>query len=325
MGSVISQNNFRFCGNTLEMVKLKSKIRLKRAFSCFESGRSTQKYLTYSLGISSRRFRQLYSIYKKTGDIAIKQKTLGRPAKEIPDTIRNLILDCYDEHPVNALYLEKYIYATKNIRVSHNKIHVILLQENKAKKEPNKSKRRKPWVRYERQHSLSAGHMDWTEFNGKQVCAIIDNASRKILTGAEFDNATTENSIKLLQEVIDKYAHLQIIREIITDHGAQFYANKRDDEGNANHTFELFCKQNNIKHILCRCKHPQSNGKIEKWFDFYKKKRNKFKSFEELVYFYNNKMHGSLRMRYAETPNQAFQNRLPTEVFFKSTLKTFKW
>ena len=307
------------------MVKLKSKIRLKKAFSCFESGRVSQKWLAASFGVTTRRFRQVYKAYKETGEIKIKERKLGRPAKEIPDEIRNLVVGSHGEQPVNAMYLEKYIYAINGIRIPHNKIHVILLQENKAKREPNKSGRRKPWIEYERQHSLSAGHMDWTEFNGKQVCAVIDDASRNILAGGELDNATAENSIKLLREVIDKYGYLQILREIITDHGSQFCANKRDDDGNAEHSFELFCKQNNIKHILCRYKHPQSNGKIEKWFDFYKKNRNKFNSFDELVSFYNNKMHGSLRMRFAETPNMAFQHRLPTEVFFGLAVKFLKW
>ena len=47
-------------------------------------------------------------------------------------------------------------------------------------------------VRYERDHSLSAGHMDWTEYNGKQCCVILDDSSRKILAGIECDNAPAE-------------------------------------------------------------------------------------------------------------------------------------
>ncbi len=52
-----------------------------------------------------------------------------------------------------------------------------------AKHDESKQKRRKPWIRYERKHSLSLVHVDWYEskFNGKQVCAILDDAARRIL------------------------------------------------------------------------------------------------------------------------------------------------
>ena len=85
-----------------------------------------------------------------------------------------------------------------------------------------------------------------------------------ILAYGEFDRATTENSIKLVQEVIDKYKHIKVIREIISDHGTQFCANKTDSHGNSKHSFSGFLKSNGIKQILRRVKHPQSNGKVEK-------------------------------------------------------------
>ena len=52
--------------------------------------------------------------------------------------------------------------------------------------------------------------------------------------------------------VLDEYGHIRRIREIITDHGAQFYANKRDKNGNAEHSFEQYLKSEGVKHILCR-------------------------------------------------------------------------
>jgi len=57
------------------------------------------------------------------------------------------------------------------------------------------------------------------------------------------NTATSENSINLLREAYDEYQHIAPIREVITDHGSQFYANKRDLQGNAEHSFELFCKE----------------------------------------------------------------------------------
>jgi len=52
--------------------------------------------------------------------------------------------------------------------------------------------------------------------------------------------------------------------------------------------FEEFCNGNEIKHILGRVHHPQTNGKIERWFGTYKQE---FKEGEDtldtFVKYYN--------------------------------------
>jgi endo-beta-N-acetylglucosaminidase D len=69
------------------------------------------------------------------------------------------------------------------IHIPHNRIHQHLLKEGVAKEESKKKKRRKPYIRYEREHTMSAGHIDWYDsgFNNTKFCAILDDASRKIL------------------------------------------------------------------------------------------------------------------------------------------------
>ncbi|CAD6491566.1 MAG: Integrase core domain protein [Candidatus Argoarchaeum ethanivorans] len=107
--------------------------------------------------------------------------------------------------------------------------------------------------------------MDWHEpSGGPKLCVVLDDASRKILAGGEFGNATAENSIKLVKSAIEECGHIGFLRESITDHGSQFYANKRDKNGEADHSFEKFLEENRIKYILCRYNHPQSNGKTRK-------------------------------------------------------------
>lgn len=124
-----------------------------------------------------------------------------------------------------------------------------------------------------------------------------------------------EKSVLLLKESLDlcRLRYNLGIRECITDHGTQFYADKRDRYGCAVHSFEAFLKVEGVKQILCRVKHPQTNGKVEKWFDFYEHHRGRFSSFDGLIVWYNNRPHGSLNLRYAETPNEAFIRKLPSE------------
>jgi putative transposase len=48
-------------------------------------------------------------------------------------------------------------------------------------RQENKKKHRRKWCRYEREHSMSAAHIDWHEnpLLRLQVCAILDDSVRQ--------------------------------------------------------------------------------------------------------------------------------------------------
>ncbi len=108
---------------------------------------------------------------------------------------------------MGARRLEKIIEFQHGKHIPHNAIHEVLLHHGLANVNRNKAKRRKPWVRYELEHSLSLVLLDWhtSKCNGKKVCAVLDDSSRRILAGGEFDAETTRNSISLLQEALDNF------------------------------------------------------------------------------------------------------------------------
>ncbi len=57
-------------------------------------------------------------------------------------------------------------------------------------------------------------------------------------------------------------------------------------------------------------KHPQSNGRIERFHASYEKSRHKFPSLQEFVAWYNSvRPHMSLDWDNRETPDQAFWRR----------------
>jgi putative transposase len=160
-------------------------------------------------------------------------------------------------------------------------------------------------------------HLDWHTSNhdGKKVyvCVVLDDSSRCILAGGEFDAETTENALQILKEAMDKFGSLASIEQVLTDRGTQFYANKRDKNGNAKSVFECFLEKNKIKHIKARVNHPQTNGKVEKWNDTYELNRFKFENFDNFVNWYNTvRFHESLDTKwYLQTPDIAFWARLP--------------
>jgi len=98
-----------------------------------------------------------------------------------------IINKAFDRFKFGARMLEPIIEGFYNIHIPHNRIHNCLLSEGLAKQNIKKNKRRK-WIRYERKQCMSAGHIDLHEDteDSIKVCAILDDASRKILVGGEF-------------------------------------------------------------------------------------------------------------------------------------------
>lgn len=273
----------------------------------------TNRELADSQRISPRWVKHLCSEYRKHGRIVVKKS--GRPRKPVPIEHIKLILD---EHPRNsgAVILESRIEGKHKIHIPHNTIHMVLKHAGYAKDEPKKQKRRK-WVRYEREHSLSLVHTDWHESKvvpGKWVIAYLDDASRMILAMDEYDHATTENSVKTLRKAMKTAEPYGGIRQLLTDNGSQFLKE-----------FNKAIEGSGIEHIYTRVNHPQTNSKIEKFYDTYNKKRSLFKSLEEFVLWYNtDSLHMSLNMHYAETPSQAFLRKMDTTVWMNKAKSWFE-
>jgi putative transposase len=56
------------------------------------------------------------------------------------------------------------------------------------------------------------------------------------------------------------------MRELILDHGSESGAHRIHDDGSWNSKFKDHLKKYGIKPILARVKHPQTNGKLERFF-----------------------------------------------------------
>ena len=287
------------------------------------NGNST-KEIAADMKVSISTVKRVWMYYLKNRE-AVPIKKSGRKKKEIDAEVRDQILEIHKEQKLGARRLEKILEYKFHKHVPHNAIHKVLLEEGLAKEDKKKKKRRKPWIRYERKHSLTAVHLDWhsSKVNGKEVCIVLDDSSRRIMAGGEFDSATAQTSIDLIKEVLRMFGDIRKVEQVITDHGSQFYANKKDGYGNSESSFETFLKESEIKHIMGRIKHPQTNGKVEKWYDLYEKHRSKFESFDIFVNWYNTvRFHESLDTKhYLQTPDDAFLSRLPQACILNLFLK----
>ena len=253
--------------------------------------------------VSVRRIYQVREAFDKTGEIPQVGKYAGRPRKSFEEWEIKQVKEAYEKYRVSADTLERLIDRDYQKHVGHNRIHQILIYLGYAKIKRFKDIRKKKWKRYERRHSLTAVHIDWHYFKGTWVFAVEDDASRKLLALIESGNESTDNSI-LGMEIALKNGP---IKQCISDHGSTFTSNFID----AKSRFKIYLISKEIKPILCKIRHPRSNGKLEKWFQAYDKHRDAYKTKEEFLFWYNDlRPHRALNFDILETPSQAFIRKL---------------
>jgi len=200
--------------------------------------------------------------YNQFGKSSLENKAPGVKKSQINVTFEKLILATWHQRTcgVHKMWLNlKDIGFT----VSERQIQKLYLKHNlkmNRRKRPSQIK----FVKYEWPKPNMLWHTDWTEcpYTGKQLIAFIDDHSRFIVHAEYFVHATRENTQIAFQKAIDKYGAPE---NILTDNGTQFTP-ARAEFG----PFAEWCTERGIKHILGRPHHPQTNGKIERWFGTYK-------------------------------------------------------
>ncbi len=245
-----------------------------------------------------RRFEAM-PLYKVSEMHRLKQ--CGRKPLPVTKEERNVILETKKNLGFGAVMIER-VLDEKGIHMPHNRIQKVLLQEGLARHDLKKSRRRK-WIRYERRHSNSLWHTDWMEYKRKWYIFYEDDSSRYITGAGGFTNATTENSIKVFDEAVDKCG---VPKQVLTDHGTQFCQNEDNT-----YKFREHLKSKKVKHILARIKHPQTNGKVEKLNHTMQGLLDRFGNLQDAVKFYNEvRPHMSLdKDGHLRTPLQAFNDK----------------
>jgi len=259
-------------------------------------GELSKWQIAKQMKISKRWVNKIMETYKRTGELPVPCKP-GRTPVPVTKQEIQLINSFKEEFGGGAVNIEKIMKA-HNMHLPHNRIHKVLKLIGKTKTEKKKQARRK-WIRYERRHSNSLWHTDWFEYQGLQIIAFLDDASRLVTGVGVFDNATAENAVLVLKQAIQDYSKP---KQVCSDWGTQFTAD----------LFQQTLKENNIQHIKARVKHPQTNGKIERWWQTLKHNTEHFGDLSYAVWFYNHKRpHMSLEKNDGTlvTPIQAFKNK----------------
>ena len=227
-------------------------------------GELTTAQIAESMGVSEAWVKKLWARYRHRGPCRISYPAaLGRPRGGLPGRREHsAVLSARYANEHGAVRLEADIEAGTGLHIPHNAIHRILAGEGLAERQRRKGGRRK-WVRYERTHSNSMWHTDYKQLDdGRWFIAYQDDASRFITGFGVFNEATGEHAIEVLGRAIAEHGRPA---SILTDRGSQFYANESEARERGESGFERELARLEIRHILARAGHPQTNGKLERF------------------------------------------------------------
>lgn len=155
-------------------------------------------------------------------------------------------------------------------------------------------------------------HTDWhtikvTKLKGEQLITYLDDCSRKVMAYGVFTSPTTKNSLLILYKAIAENGASPA--ELNSDRGSQFIPNKFDKHGKANSVFQETLQELGIFFVPSRARHPQTNGKLEKFHDIFEKEFDeRFKTIDRFIKWYNEER-ASEALDY-KTPNEAYKKRL---------------
>lgn len=272
----------------------------------FRAGRSATS-ISRIQKISRRYVYKLAAKYKREGIAAYEGKKSGRPKIEInPSFVKKVVkIRQDDDYGSEKIH---FVMKKEGFNVSQHLIQRILDDQGLTDPCPKRRGQRK-YVRYQWPISNYMWHCDWSYYKGYWYCAFIDDRSRKIMSAGKFRHATTKNALFVIYQAILINEVCPVV--VLSDKGPQFYANKYDKIGAKGFSeFEQEMKNLSIDFWTARRNHPQTNGKIEKWFDTMKKrfKKHPDESLQDFVKWYNEKrIHHALAY---DTPEKVYWKKV---------------
>jgi len=250
---------------------------------------------------------KLAAQFDNEGEMAYKVKKAGRPSQNLNRAFVEKVVSLRQESDYGS---EKLHFELKNTGFSVSQRQIQKILDGQGLTEPCLKRRgQRKYVRYQWPFSNYMWHTDWSFIDGKWVLPYIDDRSRKIMIAGEFDNANEENSIFLLYQAILTNEVCPAI--VLSDKGTQFYNATKNKKGELTPSlFEQELTGLGIEFWTSKRNHPQTNGKMEKWFDTWKKRKKKHpeETLQDFVNWYNEKrIHHALGYR---TPNGVYKENL---------------
>ena len=277
--------------------------------------RETLGQMAARWGVTRRWLRKLIQRWRQSGLVPRLNPRRRPPHPPLSELEKSVITQEWLRSPRSPTKLYKAL-VKRGIRIPKMQIYRYARAQRWVAPNPRKQRRRR-YVRYERKHSGSLLHGDFHRTSEAHPHCILweDDASRKVLSGGEFEEATAEHAIETLKEALARAREWGVeIREVNTDRGTQFYVADKEDRTSTEGQFQRFLAQRGIRHVISRVNHPQTNGKLERLWLEYDRHRWRYRTVKEWIAWYNDQIHESLWTEVYETPQEAWQRKLPVDV-----------
>lgn len=186
--------------------------------------------------------------------------------------------------------------GTQGVKVGSTTIYRILRQAG-LNHPLTKPRIKRTYKRWQRTHPNSLWQCDLKLVGARWLITILDDHSRYVTASEIFNQGTADNVIHLFDQAIREYTKP---REILTDHGSQFWSVRKGESA-----FDSYCAEQNIKHILGGIGKPTTQGKIERWFRTYDLEHSRFPLHRKFIQYYN-----------WERPHMSLNYKTPAEVYF---------
>lgn len=258
--------NYRMQGEytIVDKFNRKSEIRKMVREEYFNAGRSI-KYLAAKYNKSQRTiYRWLQKGRQKDSPVYHKStKKSGRP-KIYPPEITARIISLKNELPQRSAVLVHKIlkkeYPDKCPSLSF--VRHILRENGLTRKNGN---RKYGYIHFQRKKPNDmwqidiAGVQTIAHLGQLYLIALLDDCSRFIVAATYFRDQTSENVIKVIRDAVIGYGRPN---EILSDNGTQF----RNILGDLGTKYTKLLRTLGIKPTFARPYHPQTKGKLERWF-----------------------------------------------------------
>ncbi len=309
--------------------KKKKELREKVKEMYYNQGLSIEEIAIHMKKSKRTIYRWLNFVNQEVSLVSQKpKKKAGRPRK-IPEEILNRIIELKKELPQRSAPLvhKKLKKEFSNACPSISFIRKFIREQGLTYKPTD---RKQGYKRFQRKKPNDMWQIDiagvQTVDHLKQVylIALLDDCSRYVMAARYYKDQAGMNAIKIVRDGVLAYGRPN---EILADNATQF----RNILGELNTKYSMLLKSLGIKPIFASPYHPQTKGKLERWFGtvesmfliearFYVKNNPECtladfnQMLEEWVYWYN-----------TEKPHRSLPTKCPpAKIFFETEDRIFR-
>ena len=216
------------------------------------------------VGVSPATLTHWKRRFEAEGPAGLLGYRKGRRGSRVPEHVKRAILMMKDQHPDwGQDRIHDMLLRTQGLQMSASSVQRLLLESGYSV-EPALTKRNAPKPRrFERARPNQLWQTDLFSFLLKRqrrrvhLVGFMDDCSRFVVGFGLFGTASGANVREIFEASIANHGAPE---EILTDQGAQYHTWRGKS------AFKKLCERRGIKQVVARAKHPQTLGKIERFW-----------------------------------------------------------